>query len=403
MSHTTLLERATTPLALACGLALVLAAPGSAAGATEVPAAAPAPIDPPATPAAAPSPAAATYQCSVSFQLAPASAGATYQHDGATGGPVNPGVTVALADQARRAYGAAMGRMFSAVTNSGADLRATVEVGRATLREARGWRAGVSHEVVVTAADGREVGRWQVSGEGEVKGLDRSAITQAFDRAARAAAEAFEREFDGSAPVGAWLAARGLARRTPPSPRPSEPPPPRGARVGFVELGGGTVGAVIYGVRGGVSGRRLYGMARFERWQKDFAVGSANVSQPEPARMTVNLLGLEGGVLQRIGEAFEIRLGLGLHALSSMTTHREFDSPVGDPLTLHITKTALVGSVAGSATWVVRPFTRWKARGRVGAEVRLLAGTDLRFDAFETTTSAGKASLLVTVGGELPF
>jgi hypothetical protein len=346
---------------------------------------------------------ASRYPFPASVRLAEGSASASYVHNALTGGPQNPSVTVALGDQARYAFIVAASRMFRPAAAGDTPLRLEVSVGRATItRRDWAWRTSVAHQVVAVAPDGAEVGRFAVTGEDHVVGLDQRAIPAAFARAAAHAAAAFEAAFDAAPEVKAWLVRTGQRPRIRPAPPAAAPSPPRPDWAAYVDAGLGAAKGIGLAARAGLAGRRFFAQVGVDRWSGTLGVDPPSDPEPQPASVDSWLVGAEAGVLRRVSERMEARVGAGVHWLSVTAVKHERASDGGAPLVLTIPKSGVVAALGGGLTYVTGPLGRWLGRGRVTLEVRLFYPYELRFDAFGRTMASPMGSAFLLVGGEHP-
>lgn len=360
--------------------------------------------------AARPGPAAAQvqgdasrYLFPVNVQLADGSQSARYVHDAATGGPQNPSVTVPLADQARYAYAVAAARMFRPSVAGDVPLRLEVSVGRAAItRRDWAWRTSVAHQVAVIAPDGLEVGRFAVTGEDHIVGLDQRAVPAAFARAAAQAAASFEAAFDAAPEVKAWLERTGQRPRVRPAAPAPAPAPPRPSWAAYLDAGLGAAQGTGFAARAGLAGRWLFAQIGVDRWSTSLGVDPPSDPEPQPASVDTWLVGAEAGLVHRFSDRFEARVGAGAHWLSVTFVKHERSGTFGEPIVMTIPKAGVAATLGAGLTYVTGPLGRWLGRGRASLEVRLFYPYELRFDAFGRTMPGPTGSVFVLVGGELP-
>ncbi len=276
------------------------------------------PGPPPEAAAGAPPPA---YSFAVRLTLSDAARRATYTHygSGTFNAPPVPGATARIGAQAAEAYAEVLGRMFQPASGGAGDLELAVEMAGADVEwRIDGWRAVVSHALVLREVSGAAVGRWSVRGDAPIGGLGAGAIPAAFAVAARSAAARFRLAFAELPEVARWLEGRGLQVVPPPPPPPElvdrGPPPagPRPPRVAFVDLGlawdhRGRVPGVVAGIRGGVSNGWGLVQLGLGRWD---APAPTSLANPEGTVRT-QALGLDLGALLRPWQTVEVVGGVG--------------------------------------------------------------------------------------------
>lgn len=300
------------------------------------------------------------------------------------GGPSGPAATVEVGGLALDVWRHLVLGHFLA-TPDGAEPALDVRLTgvRPSVLQAGGlWQAQV--QVSVEVWDGaRRLETISRDGRAAIGGRD--GAEAAFKRAARAAAVEWARAFDASGPVRGWLVARGVAH-------PVDPERPE--RLLFLDLGlgylasGGAI-SVPAEVQAGVSTQRFFarGVGSWRRFDVD--VASPRIWTAS-ADLTSLRLGLDAGVLKRLGYTWELQLGVGAHALQGVATS-------SDPA-LAITKRSLGGSVmVGVRSIGLRRFGA--NRLRLGLEGRLGLGTGLQYTALDMTVDP-VTSLLLTVGLE---
>lgn len=343
------------------------------------------------------------YPFPATVRLAEGSASARYVHDAVTGGPQNPSVTVPLGDQARYAYVVAASRMFRPAAAGDAPLRLEVSVGRATIvRRDWAWRTSVAHQVAVIAPDGLEVGRFAVTGEDHIVGLDQRAVPAAFARAAAQAAASFEAAFDAAPEVKAWLERTGQRPRVRPAAPAPAPAPPRPSWTVYFDGGLGAAQGPGIAARAGLAGRWLFAQVGADRWSTSLGVDPPSDPEPQPASVDTWLVGAEAGLVHRFSDRFEARVGAGAHWLSVTFVKHERSGTFGEPIVMTIPKTGVAATLGAGLTYVTGPLGRWLGRGRASLEVRFFYPYELRFDAFGRTMPGPTGSVFVLVGGELP-
>jgi hypothetical protein len=372
---------------------------------------------------AQPSPAAAAkpdYPFAVALRSSGDALGARFKHLGSgwMSAPPNPPATVPVGEQARDAYAAAVQRMFQAGAPEAAELEIS-SVQADMDWDADGWHASVEHALVLRAASGEELGRWNPKGRELIVGLGEGAIPLAFARAAEKAALRFQLSFEEPSGVARWLQDRGVERRSFVSAssfidRPALiPKPPRGKYVAYLDVGVGFVpylasnnhlqavagsptpdftssssknSEAAVAARAGFSGPWVFGQIAVARWNSGMENDSTHV--------TATSLGLDAGPLLRIGD-FEILAGPGAQWITAETTA----SPAS--------ASRVVPSAFGALRWVTG-IAAGGARLRVGVEARKLFGATLRFITGETPTTTDwrelelASSFGVFLGFEIP-
>lgn len=319
----------------------------------------------------------------------------------AVGLPVGRG-EVEVARQAASAVAVAAARMFQPDDGTGEPLLLEVEVIGAELSGGgAAGRAQVAFAVTVREQAGRVVGRWPVRAEEAIAGFDARAVSGAFARAATSAAAEFENAFDRSPEVGGWLAERGLARRRPP--KAPERFHERPSRVLAVDVGAGVVGGQPgLALRAGISGERFLAGVAVTHAGASFPAGATFGGPLGPVQFSPLTVGVDAGVLQRFLRAFEIRGGLGIHAVGGTAT---LQYVLADPSVVQVHSTekwVLGGSAFLGVVGALAPWTSLGLRLRAGLEGRITFGGGVTFDAYGASIRVPGASALLLLGAELP-
>lgn len=268
------------------------------------------------------------YPLTVRIQLGAPVRSVTFQHLRGSGlsAPANPDAWIPLGEQAFVAYALLGHRLFRQVQGGAADAELEVLAIDPGLRlDALGWRAEVTHQVVLRDAAGVELGRWTVSGEARVEGPGPGALPLAFSRAAKAAAARLEHGFEVPPGVAAWLLGSGVAPgravlAAPPPPIPvaplvtEQPGAPRGGLVATLDaaLGLSTGAAPGWepGLRGGLSTPTYF-------VQVGLTSLAGTTPAPRGASYSGLLVGLDAGALIRLARALELRAGAGVGRVSA--------------------------------------------------------------------------------------
>jgi hypothetical protein len=324
--------------------------------------------------------------------------GARFEHAGSgwMSAPPNPAAIVAVGEQARDAYAAALVRMFQAGSPPAAELEISA-VKSDVDWDADGWHASVDHALVLRAPSGEELGRWNLRGRELIVGLGEGAIPLAFAQAAERAALRFELSFEEPSGVARWLQSRGIASRSFVSassftdPHAVNPKPPRGRHVAYLDAGFSVVSYLAssnrlqavagspspaftssisnssdqsVAARAGFSGPWVFGQLAVAKW------GSA--MENERTHVSATSLGLDTGPLLRLGD-FEILAGPGVQWVSAEITESGASASRLLPSVFGTVRFTGIGVGAG--------------RLRIGLEARTLFGATLRFLAAETPTT----------------
>lgn len=357
------------------------------------------------------------YSFALQVEIAPQAAAARYDHEGwgtFDSPPGEPSTTFA-GKQALAEYRAIAGRLFDPQATARARLLIEAVRPRVVL-ENDGWHAVVDHVLVLTDEDGALLGRWSVEGRGRVEGLGEGSLPAAFEGAAALAAQRFEADFETPPQVAAFIerhgVGRGVVKRRPPGEEFTAPRTPRrqvASRPGLVAYLG--VGSSLHPMtfrsgtrtatgspsddlvdgldaRLGVSGRAGFAQLVFDRWNnRDGILDHSSTS-----------IGVDAGLVRRLSDAFELAVGLSLHArLSKVTASTGYPQPLW--VEAWHTEPGVVGMLH-----IIAPL---KLPVRVTLEVRAAyASTDtilIQPTAYDGLVEHSDAatSIAVLIGGEL--
>ncbi len=379
-------------------------------------------VEPGATPAAAADIPVPFYPFPARLKLDPGTLQATHEHprDSFGSAPLVRPSTTRLGLQAVRACAVMLDRLFRPAVEGVTDLELEVSLVEAKVGlDADGWLTSVGYLAVLRTAGGAELGRWSAEGRARIVGPSVAAIPRAFEQAAAAAARQLELlvEVEASRPWVRWLAGRGFdpagqagvletRRRQLEASRP-RPPPPRAARVWFVEGGSalvvaGSALAVSGGARAGWSGERLAAAASLEVWPATFLASPDNAWGKSAADLTITEVGFELAWPLRLGSDVEFRLGGAVHLLygQGRTTYLPLDEP-STRRNLSFSGVHGAGSLVAGGRYV-STLEVLGGRARLGLDLRRHLGATLHL------TSAGRDlpviewSLALTLGLEWP-